>query len=348
MLGPPLVAAFAAGALVALGEWLHARRVRRVARLAFGPEAAPRRWVAAVPFVRVAGMAALAWGLATLWEIQPRGFRGAQVPEGGWRHIVLVLDVSPSMQLKDAGPGGTQTRMQRAHDVLMSVFERVALEQARVSVVATYNGAKPVVIDTFDLEVVRNILADLPLDMAFDVGRTKLLDGLRLAAEIARPWPPESTVLLLVSDGDTVPDSGMPEMPRAIRETLVIGIGDARAGKFIDGHQSRQDASALRQIAGRLRGVYHDANVAHLPSEHLARLATVAPMTDPAAGGRRELALAAMAVGTFLLAAVPLALAAWGSAWQPARRRAGVASVSNAAPSVGVSTKVQTAYTFPP
>lgn len=348
MSGLPPLAALAAAALVALGEWLHARRVRRVARLAFGPKAAPCRWVAAVPFVRVFAVAVLAWGLATLWEIQPRGFRGAQVPEGGWRHIVLVLDVSPSMQLKDAGPGGTQTRMQRAHDVLMSVFERVALEQARVSVIATYNGAKPVVIDTYDLEVVRNILADLPLDMAFDIGRTKLIEGLRLAAEIARPWEPESTALILVSDGDTVPDSGMPEMPRAIRETLVIGVGDARAGKFIDGHQSRQDASTLRQIAGRLRGVYHDANVAHLPSEHLARLATVAPMTDPAAGGRRELALTAVAVGTFLLAAVPLGLAAWGSAWQPARRRAGVVPASNAGAPAGVSTKVRTTETVPP
>jgi Ca-activated chloride channel family protein len=192
-------------------------------------------------------------------------------------------------------------------------------------------------VDTFDLEVVRNILDDLPLDLAFDVGQTKLLDGLRTAAELARPWPPGSTALLLVSDGDTVPDQGFPEMPAAIGEALVLGVGDARKGKFIAGRQSRQDAATLRQLAARLRGVYHDANAAHLPSEHLARLAAVAPLHDPRAGGRRELALAATGLGAALLALVPVALAAWGSGWQPARRSGGVARRSNAAAPAGVT-----------
>lgn len=310
------VAALAAG-LVAVGEWLHGRRVRRLGRLAFGPEAGPRPWVRWTPRLRVVAVALLAWGFATLLVLDPKSRRPDLLPEGGYRHILLALDVSPSMELKDAGPEGNQTRRQRARDVLFSLFERVALDQVRISVIAFYNGAKPVVIDTFDLEVVRNILDDLPLDQAFDLGKTKILDGLRLAAEIAKPWKPGSAVLVIASDGDTVPDEGMPEMPAAIAQTLVVGVGDARAGKFIDGHQSRQDASTLRQIAGRLRGVYHDGNARQLPSEQLARLARIAPLADTSAKGWREGALVAIGVGAGILSLLPLALARYGSRWQP-------------------------------
>ena len=38
------------------------------------------------------------------------------------------------------------------------------------------------------------------------------------------------------------------------------------AGKFIAGHQSRQDASTLRQVAVRLSGTYHNGNEKHLPT----------------------------------------------------------------------------------
>src|SRR5439155_16905720 len=39
------VAAISVYVLVLAAEWLHARRVRRIAHLAFGPNAAPRAWV---------------------------------------------------------------------------------------------------------------------------------------------------------------------------------------------------------------------------------------------------------------------------------------------------------------
>src|SRR5262245_32198068 len=144
------------------------------------------------------------------------------------------------------------------------------------------------------------------------------MDGLRESVSLARPWAPGSTVLLIVSDGDTVPDTGMPEMPRSIAQSIVIGVGDSRSGRFIDGHQSRQDAATLRQVAGRLRGTYQAANVRHLPSVQRDRLARVLPMKDADARGRREMGLAAIALGSLLLAAGPLALALFGSNWQPA------------------------------
>ena len=308
--------ALAVCAFAALGEWLHGRRVARVARLAFGPSGKPRAWTRVAPLLRVAAVTLLAFGLVELYRLTPRAARPQLLPEGGFRHLVIALDVSPSMQLKDAGLERKQTRAQRASTVVMSVLERVALEQLRVSIVAFYTGAKPVVIDTYDLEVVKNILGDLPLENAFELGKTSLIAGIKGAAALAQGWAPDSTTLLIVSDGDAVPDTGLPALPKSIHQVLVIGVGSARAGQNIDGHLSRQDAPTLRQLATRLRGVYHDVNEQHLPSEQLAALAQSLPMRDAAGKGRRELALAAVGAGAGLLALLPIALAFAGAAWQ--------------------------------
>jgi Ca-activated chloride channel family protein len=220
------------------------------------------------------------------------------------------------MQLADAGPTHQDRRAHRASDILMSVLSRIALDQVRISVVAFYNGAKPVVVDTYDLEVVRNIISDLPLDYAFDIGKTKLFDGIREAATLAMPWQPASTTLLVVSDGDTIPESGMPELPRSIVQVLVLGVGDPVAGTYIDGHQSRQEAVTLRELAQRLHGEYHDANERHLGSPQLVALSRLMPLKDAEASGRREAALAATCVGASLLALLPVALALAGASWQ--------------------------------
>jgi Ca-activated chloride channel family protein len=110
------------------------------------------------------------------------------------------------MQLQDSGPGAKQTRAQRATEVMTSLLQRIATDQVRISIVAFYTDAKPVVVDTFDMEVVKNALNELPLDLAFDVGKTALLQGIRQAAELAKPWQPDSTTLVVVSDGDTIPE----------------------------------------------------------------------------------------------------------------------------------------------
>ena len=307
-------------ALAALAEWLHRRRVKRVGRLAFGPAEKPRPWTTAVPFARTAALAALAWGLVTLFLLGATSVKSKPVPDGGWRHLVIAWDVSPSMQLEDAGPGRKLTRAKRASELVMSLLERIALDQVRVSIVAFYTEAKPVVVDTMDQAVVKNILDDLPLDMAFDRGKTKLIDGVRASVELARPWARDSTTLLVVSDGDTMPDSGLPPLPASVAQVLVLGVGDAASGKYIDGHQSRQDASTLRQLATRLRGTYHDGNEKHLPSGQLGALATVMALRDEADFGRRQAALAAVGVGGGVLALIPVALALFGSGWQPAAR----------------------------
>ena len=304
-------------ALATCAELIHGRRVRQLGILAFGPGGRPAAWARGAPALRVLALGALAWGLVTLMLEPPRVHRADVLQEGDYKHVVLALDVSPSMRLVDAGPSHQQSRMQRARDVMESFFKRVAMNQYRITVVAVYNGAKPVVIDTSDVEVVRNILGDLPMHYAFKTGKTRLFTGLEEAARIARPWKPKSTTLILISDGDTVPATGMPKMPASVASVVIVGVGDPVTGKFIDGRQSRQDTSTLRQIAVRLGGTYHNGNEQHLSTGLLQRMTEATLDSGLEQLTRREYALIASGVGASLFALLPLLLALAGTGWRP-------------------------------
>jgi len=321
----PLYAALIALCLAALAELLHGRRVRRLAPLAFGPDRRPAAWAVAAPYLRCAALCALTWGLSTLFLIEPRRYESgiaANASSSDFEHVLIVLDVSPSMRLVDAGPEKNQSRMQRARALIESFFDRVPIERSRVSVIAVYNGAKPVVVDTQDFEVVRNIFGDLPMHYAFPSGKTKLFDGLEEAARVAKPWNPRSTTLLVISDGDTVPASGMPKMPASVRSVLVVGVGDPQTGKFIDGRQSRQDVPTLKQIAARLGGSFHDGNGKHLSSSLIASTAGLEERSLFDKLGLREYALIACAAGSLILGLLPLLLHFFGTAWRPGTRSA--------------------------
>src|SRR5262249_23281174 len=88
----PLLAALAVLLFAGLAEALHARRVRRVAVLAFGPGGKPAAWAQAAPYLRVLALAALAWGLATLLLVEPKRYAlGKETTrrEGDYRHVLL-------------------------------------------------------------------------------------------------------------------------------------------------------------------------------------------------------------------------------------------------------------------
>ena len=315
--------------LVALGaaifllgaEVIHARRVRRVATLAFGPKQRPALWVYLAPPLRVAAAAALAWGLTTLYFIRPKVHKLGQLPENEYRDLLLVLDVSPSMRLQDAGPEAKQTRRKRTSDVLKSFFERSPMEIYKTSVVAVYSDALPVVVRTTDPEVVRNILEDLPMEYAFKSGPTDLITGVKEACRIAQPWRPKSTTLVIVSDGDTIPPTGMPKLPASIANVVIVGVGDPKTGRFIAGHLSRQDVSSLRQLAVRLGGAYHDGNEKHLSTDLVNQLTMVGKESPFQRLTRREYALIAVTTGAGVLSLLPLVLHLAGTSWRPGVRR---------------------------
>jgi Ca-activated chloride channel family protein len=134
---------------------------------------------------------------------------------------------------------------------------------------------------------------------------------------LTHPWEPRSTTLLILTDGDTVPASGMPKMPAAVSHVVVVGVGDPRAGSFIDGRQSRQDASALRQIAVRLGGTYHNGNEKQIPTDLLNTVTQLIEDGPIERLTRREYALLACGIGALVFGLLPLALQLAGTAWRP-------------------------------
>ena len=316
----PLVAGIAVGALAAVAELLHTRRARRVARLAYGERSAPPGWVRTVPFVRVAALGALVWSLLVLYGFRPPPKVEHPQAEAA-QHLLVVWDASPSMFLRDAGPEGDQRRAERAADLVEGILSRLNTQRTRVSVVAFYTDAKPVVLETFDMAVVSNVLRGLPLGHAFDVGQTKLQEGVEASLEFAKSWPPGSAALLVVSDGDSLPGTPPAALPKSVVDCLVLGVGDPSRGAPIAGRTSRQDKRSLEHLAVRLGGVYHDGNEKHLPSRVLRGLAMGVP--ELAVGpDRRDLALLVGGLAALLLALLPLLLHAFGGllAQGPARR----------------------------
>jgi Ca-activated chloride channel homolog len=312
-----ILVACAALFLMSAAEALHWPRVQRVAGLAFGPSRWPALWVMLAPFLRVLAATATTWGLLTLLLLPPKVHKAGEITESDYKNLLIVYDASPSMRLVDAGPTLQQSRRQRAADLLKSFFARTPIELYKISVIAVFTGAKPVVVGTSDMEVVGNILGDLPLQYAFKPGPTDLFSGVAEAAKIAKSWRPRSTTVLVISDGDTIPATGTPKLPESVSHVLVIGVGDTQAGRFIDGHQSRQDASTLRQLAVRLGGSFHNGNEKQIGSALVKEATFFEGKSIVEKVTRREYALMAIAAGSTALAALPVLLWYFGTLWRP-------------------------------
>ena len=315
----PILVATTTAVLACGAEALHTRRIAKVRHLAFGPAGHFSALTILAPILRVLFLSALAWALTTLFLIEPKAHRSQvkEVEPNERRHLLLVFDVSPSMRLQDSGENEGLSRTKRASKLVQSLLKRVTDEKLHITMVAVYNGAKPVVQESRDAEVILNFLDGLPLSSVFPVGKTRLFDGLEEAAEIARYWPPNSATLLLVSDGDTVPASGMPKMPPSINGALIMGVGNPTKGSLIDGRQSRQDVGALQQIATRLGGQYHDGNVRHVPTSVLNELGSLKTDQDSLKLTLREYALIAGVTSALGLALLPVFLYFFASPFKP-------------------------------
>ncbi len=287
---PPLALALTVLLFVARGEWRHAKRVRAAGGLVFGPAGRPRAWVSAAPALRCLAAALFTWG-STVLAVAPR--EPMRAAGAASERLFVLLDASRSMYLRDAGVNADTTRTDRARQVLSGVLGQVA-SGVRVSVGAFCDSFKPIVVDTTDHDVLANVCERLPLAQAFDeAGRTDLGAALKGAFEVLEPWPAGSTTLLVLTDGDSVPSNGLPPVPIAVADFVVIGVG-SNAGRVIGGHSSCQMAAELGELAQRMRGVYRNLNVNELPPSLFARLEREWAKEVPRRLGRTEIARAAV------------------------------------------------------
>lgn len=315
-------AAWAALAALVLGivaEWLHARRVRRLKRLAFGPEAQPRGWTVMTPVVRVLALSGAAWALVVLLAHEGSS-RLHESNAAATRHLMVLLDVSPSMEVKDAGEAGVQSRRDRAANLLKSVMERANNDQTRITMACFYTDARLLVKECADREVIWNFADNLPLHIAFKPGKTSLMKSLNTAGSFVKDFPRKSVTFVVLTDGDTVPDTGLERMPSAVTELLIVGVGNAGRGSFLDGHLSRQDGASLSQVARRLGGEYHDGNKKQIPTALLRHLTAPDERKDPFQIGLRTLAILVLATSSALLCLLPVLLDRFGSAWKSGER----------------------------
>jgi Ca-activated chloride channel family protein len=247
---------------------------------------------------------------------------GGKSTDDSATRVIFIADLSPSMLLQDAGPEGTQTRADRARDVVDSILQRVGGD-LRFGVIAFYTASLPVVMEARDPELVRNVFNGLPLRFAMPVGQTDLGQAVNAAFEHVVPFPEGSTRLVFVTDGDSVSLSPIAPRPKSVSEVIVLGVGNPKKGTYIDGHQSRQETDTLRRLATALDGRYEDVNEKQLATAALGDLvATLAPAQNGLTRG--QLAALAMVLGALVHACAPLALERWGSEWKverPAARK---------------------------
>ena len=313
----PLPAALLVLLLSALAEALHARRVRVAARLAFGPEGASRGWTIIAPFLRCIALAAFAWGLAVMWQLHQAAKDGKPADTKEPVRLVFVADLSPSMYLKDAGPEGKQTRQERMREEVEAVLMRVGGD-LRYGVIGFYTEAHSVVMDARDPELVRNVFNGLPLQYVMKAGSTDLGTAINAAVKVVDGMPAQTVRLVVFTDGDTIPLQPILPRPKSVKDVLVLGVGNPRKGTFIAGHQSRQDAEVLATVARSLRGSYFDVNEKHLPTAALGDLVQRTPL--PKSGlDLAQWAVLAMALGSAILALLPVALQYAGSRWRVVR-----------------------------
>ncbi len=314
----PVYAALLVLLLSAMAEALHARRVRVAARLAFGPEGRARGWTVVSPFLRCLSLAAFAWGLAVTWQLHQAAKDGKPAETAESTRLVFVADLSPSMYLKDAGPEGKATRQQRMREEVEAVLMRVGGD-LRYGVVGFYTEARSVVMDARDPELVRNVFDGLPVQYVMKPGSTDLGAAINAAVKVVAPLPEKTVRLVIFTDGDTVPLQPILPRPKSVKDVLVLGVGDPRKGTFIAGHQSRQDAEVLANVARALRGSYYDVNEKHLPTDALGDLVRRTP--PPKSGlDLAQLAVLAMLLGSAVLALLPVALQYFGTGWKVVHR----------------------------
>lgn len=295
-----LLAGIAALVIAAIAEWLHAKRVARVRLLVFGPSGRPAMWAEAAPVARTIAFGLAAFGATALYLHDPLEGNGEPNPRAS-RQLLVVLDVSPSMNLSDAGPGNE--KMMRgvwAGKVLQGILDRIDMTDTRVSMVAFYTKAIPMLQDSTDKNVLSNLMDGLPLYTAFKPGVTDMQAGIDAAFEMAKGWARGSTTLVVISDGDLDKPVNIARRPASIADAIVIGVGDPSRATPIAGRASKQDQWTLKSVAAKLDGYYHDGNRKHLPSAVLDQLTMIAPRVSDGIG-LREAGLLALGIGCTVL-----------------------------------------------
>jgi len=264
----------------------------------------------------VVGAAGPEWGR----EIVRRSAMGSDV--------VLMIDVSASMDVRDVPP----SRLEEARREALAVLER--LGGSRVGVVAFAGDAVRLCPLTLDRGAVRLVLESISTNAVSEPG-TDLGKGLRMAAKVLPGGRRTEQVIVLWTDGEDMErgaGGAIEELARGGFRVLAVGVGtpagdvvpvlddqglavDVKRDEGGGAHRSRLDEALLRTLARRTRGAFFAAS---RPGGELPRLLGAIGSVSRGARGQR---LVERPVPRFPWFAGLAALLLVTELWRPRRRR---------------------------
>ncbi len=201
---------------------------------------------------------AIAAGSAIIAASQPRwGTRSTAVPRTG-AELIVVLDISRSMDAKDVPP----SRLEAAKSAILATFARLSGDRAGVVIFA--GDALLRFPLTGDMEAASQVVASLETGVILVEGGSSAASGLDVALEAFDTEHDTGRAVLLVTDGDDLggdPAGAISRLRAAGVTLLVAGVGtpegatvpvyDATRQRFVD----KLDAAG-KPIISRLNEVF--------------------------------------------------------------------------------------------
>ena len=269
--------------LLACAVWalMQRRAVRRASAVSRVPAAAPR-YLAAV-FFALAACAAVVAAAQPRWGTQP-----SEISRTG-AELMIVLDVSHSMDARDVAP----SRLEAAKAAINATLDRLGGDSAALVVFAGSGRLRfPF---TSDFTAARQVVSSLETGSVIVKGGTSASLGLDVALSAFDNQPGAGRVILLITDGDDLgadPAEVATRISAAGVNLMVAGVGtatgatvpvyDNRTRSFVDKKAadgtpivSKLNEPFLRTLAAASGGRYLGSNLSSLPGAVSGRLAAI-------------------------------------------------------------------------
>ena len=239
-----------------------------------------RKYQSSIPFVKYSDIRLFA-GLPTSWRIRfqwlpdilrwvawcclvvalarPQTGQGQQIIRGQGIEIVLVLDISGSMENKDFTP---QNRLEAAKSVIDNFIQRREFD--RIGLVVFAHDAFQLIPPTLDYTVLRTTLSNIQSATTEGiVDGTAIGLGISSAANMLRSGVAASKVVILLTDGaNNAGDIGPVTAAEALAALgiRVYTIGMIQPTLTTSTQSDPVDEDTLRAVASITKGQYYAAS----------------------------------------------------------------------------------------
>lgn len=237
------------------------------------------------------GRWALLWSLATIAMAGPRwDFVDLKLFRPG-SALLILLDISRSMQVEDVPTGRIGRARQEIFDLLNA---RSPLRIGLVAFASTPHVVAPITEDT---QTISNALPSLSTDLVRLQG-SRLSSALQRAQQLLAAQPADSPkTILLITDGDFDEidlENRMRELPLKGIRLIIMGVGTpvggqvpAADGSFMVDRQrrpieSKLDENQLQRLAEAGKGLYLRADFTAKDTDKILAVAQEAAVVQPA------------------------------------------------------------------